>query len=162
MEDTNDNRPSKSQKKRDADVLQALGKQLIALDEAVLDTLPLTEGLYKALQDAKRVKSHGATRRQLQLVGKLMRSADHEAIATAFAALQADDAAQTAQFHVAELWRDKLVDGGTVALSEFISTFQPDDIQYLRQLIKKASSATKEVQQKAARRILFRYIRPYV
>lgn len=162
MENIDDNRASKSQKKRDAAALQALGKQLIALDEAVLDTLPLTEVLRQALQDAKRVKSHGATRRQMQLIGKLMRSADHDAIAAAFAALQAEDAAQTTQFHVAELWRDKLLEGGTAALSEFIDTFQPEDIQYLRQLIKKACSATVEVQQKTLRRTLFRYIRPYV
>lgn len=162
MNDTYEDGPSKSQKKRDADALQTLGKKLIDLDESVLDTLPLTETLRRALQDAKRIKSHGAIRRQIQLIGKLMRSAEHEAIASAFAALQAEDAAQTAQFHIAELWRDKLVEGGSIALSEFINSFQPDDIQYLRQLIKKACSATTDVQQKAARRALFRYIRPYL
>lgn len=162
MKDTDEDSLSKSQKKRDADALQVLGKQLSELDESVLDTLPLTEGLRRALQDAKRMKSHGAIRRQTQLIGKLMRSADHVAIATAFSALQAEGAAQTAQFHIAELWRDKLLEGGSVALSEFINTFQPEDIQYLRQLIKKACSATAEVQQKAAYRALFRYIRPYV
>ena len=162
MDDSNDNNPSKSQKKRDAAALQALGKQLIALDDAVLDTLPLTEGLRQALQDATRIKSHGATRRQMQLIGKLMRSADHDAIGTAIAALQADDAAQTAEFHVAELWRDNLLEGGAEALSTFIDTFHPDDIQYLRQLIKKAGNASVEIQQKTARRKLFRYIRLYV
>ncbi len=162
MNDTHDERPSKSQKKRDADALQALGKKLIELDDSVLCNMPLTEALHLALRDAKRIKSHGALRRQTQLIGKLMRTSDHDAIATAFAALQAKDVEQATQFHIAELWRDKLIDDGTIALSEFISTFQPEDIQHLRHLIKKASSNTTETQQKAARRALFRYIRPYI
>lgn len=161
MNDTYDG-PSKSQKKRDADALQALGKKLIDLDESILSTLPLTEVLHRALTDAKRITAHGALRRQTQLIGKLMRAADHEAIATAFAALQAKDAMQTEHFHITELWRDKLIEGGTPTLSEFIDKFQPDDIQHLRQLIKKATTATTEVQQKAARRALFRFIRPYI
>ncbi|MGV3740569.1 MAG: ribosome biogenesis factor YjgA [Gammaproteobacteria bacterium] len=154
--------PSKSQKKRDADALQVLGKKLIGLDESVLNTLPLTEVLHQALRDAKRIKAHGALRRQTQLIGKLMRAADHEAIATAFAALQAKDAMQTEHFHVTEAWRDKLIEGGKLALSEFVDKFQPEDIQQLRQLIKKASSVTTEAQQKAARRALFRFINKYI
>lgn len=154
-------RPSKSQKKREADALQSLGKQLIDLDNTVLDTMPLTEPLRQALRDAKRIKSHGALRRQTQLIGKLMRAADHEAIASAFAALLETDAEETVQFHVTESWRDKLIDGGTTALNEFISTYQPEEIQQLRQLIKKAGGDHSEVQKKAARKALFRFIRPY-
>ena len=162
MNDTYDDRPSKSQKKRDAEALRTLGKQLIELDESILDTMPITEVLRKTIIDTKRIKSHGALRRQTQLIGKLMRSEDHAAIATAFAALQAKDVEQATQFHIAELWRDKLIEGDANALSEFISTFQPEDIQHLRQLIRKACSISTEVQQKAARRALFRYIRPYI
>lgn len=155
-------RPSKSQKKREAEALQTLGKQLIELDDAVLDTMPLTEALHQALRDAKRIKSHGALRRQTQLIGKLMRVADHEAIGSALEALLETDAEQAAKFHLTEIWRDKLVEGGAMALTEFISTFQPEDIQHLRQLIKKAGSDNSEVQQKAARKALFRFIRPYL
>lgn len=82
---------SKSQKKRDALALQALGKELIGLKVDVLATLPLTDTLLQALVDAKKMKSHGALRRQEQLIGKLMRSADHEAIRAAFAAIKNND-----------------------------------------------------------------------
>lgn len=162
MKDDYEERPSKSQLKRDAEALQALGRKLIDLDDLILDRMPLTESLHKAVLDAKRIKSHGALRRQTQLIGKLMRAADHEAIATAYAALQAKDAMQSAQFHATELWRDKLIEGGAEALNEFINTFQPDDIQQLRQVLKKVTSATSEAKQKAARKELFRYIREYI
>lgn len=161
VNDTYDDRPSKSQNKREAEALQALGKQLVDLEESVLDGFPLTDGLRQAISDAKKIKSHGAMRRQAQLIGKLMRSSDHEAIGVAFAAIQAQDAAQTAGFHLAEQWRDKLINGGALTLSEFIDTFHPEDIQHLRHLIKKVTSAATETQQKAARKALFRYISPY-
>lgn len=153
---------SKSQKKREADALQDLGNQLIALKLEDLEQLPLTEVLSQAICAAKSIKSHGAIRRQSQLVGKLLRSADHQAIIAAFDALQAEDGAQTAEFHAAEAWRDKLIEGDSVVLSEFVRLYQPEDIQYLRQLIKKANTATSEIQQKTARRAVFRYIRPYL
>ncbi len=158
----NDECPSKSQNKRAAEALQALGKQLVDLEGLILESFPLTDELRQAINDAKRIKSHGAMRRQMQLIGKLMRSADHEAIGVAFAALQAQDAAQTAAFHLAEQWRDKLIDGGTQILSEFIDTFQPEDIQHLRHLIKKAGSAANQADQKATRKALFRYMSPYI
>ncbi len=157
-----DDTKSKSQKKREADALQNLGNQLIALSLDDLADMPLTENLYRAIRDAKSIKSHGAVRRQSQLIGKLMRSADHEAIAAVFATMQAADSAQTAQFHETELWRDKLLQPGTAALSEFIDLFHPEDIQHLRQLINKARTATNPIQQKTATKALFRYLRSYI
>lgn len=71
---------SKSQKKRDIIALQKLGVRLIALNPAALDNLPLSSSLRQAIDDAKKIKAHKATRRQAQFIGKLMRSEDHEAI----------------------------------------------------------------------------------
>lgn len=153
---------SKSQRKRDADALQTLGNQLITWSVDDLEQLPLTETLLQAICAAKSIKSHGAVRRQSQLIGKLIRSADHEAIVAAFAAMQAEDGAQTAEFHAAEIWRDKLIEGDSAVLSEFVRLFQPEDIQHLRQLIKKSKTAATDIKQKTARRALFRYIRPYL
>lgn len=153
---------SKSQKKREADAIQDLGNQLIALSLDDLQTLPLTEPLFLAIRDAKYIKSHGAIRRQSQWVAKLLRANDLDAITTAFEALQAADKSQTAQFHAAELWREKLLDGGNEALAAFVTQYQPEDLQYLRQLIKKAQTATQPLQQKTASTALFRFIRPYV
>ena len=74
---------SKSQKKRDADALKKVGVELVALSVDKLDLLPLSEPLRSAILEAKRLKSHGAVKRQAQLIGKLMRSADHDDILAA-------------------------------------------------------------------------------
>jgi ribosome-associated protein len=64
---------SKSQKKREADALQQLGVALVDLRLDQLKQLLLPELLHKAILDAKKITSHGAKRRQAQLIGKLMR-----------------------------------------------------------------------------------------
>lgn len=129
---------SKSQKKRDADFLQKMGVKLIDLSLSKLELLPLPENLYKAIIDAKSIKSHGAKRRQAQLIGKLMRAADHEEILAAYERLLDEDKAITASFHEVEHWRDRLLNEGKEALTAFIEAYQPEDVQHLRQLIKKA------------------------
>lgn len=75
---------SKSARKREALALQELGVALIRLRLDQIEKLPLSEALHVAIIDAKKLKSHGAIRRQAQLIGKLMRSADHEAIRVAY------------------------------------------------------------------------------
>ncbi|ARG96215.1 ribosome biogenesis factor YjgA [Legionella micdadei] len=150
---------SKSQKKRDADALQKVGVKLIELSLAKLDTLPLSPNLRQAIIEAKSIKSHGAIRRQAQLIGKLMRAADSEAILEAYEAILAEDRAQTVVFHEVEQWRDKLINGGKEALTEFIAEYQPNDIQQLRQLIKKAVDEQSSGKHTGAAKALFRYVR---
>ncbi|MDA8416102.1 MAG: DUF615 domain-containing protein [Betaproteobacteria bacterium] len=68
--------PSKSQRKRDMTALQNLGESLLGLNRHQLDQLDLPESLYDAIQEAKSITAHGARRRQLQFIGKLMRQVD--------------------------------------------------------------------------------------
>ena len=65
--------PSKSQRKRDAHALQALGVQLVALSAAQLAQLDLPETLHEAVVAAQRMRAHGARTRQMQYIGKIMR-----------------------------------------------------------------------------------------
>ena len=153
---------SKSQKKRDADFLQKIGVKFIDLSLAKLDSLPLTEQLYKAIIDAKAIKSHGAKRRQAQLIGKLMRAADYEAILAAYSQLVEEESSVTANFHEVELWRDKLISEGKKALTEFIDTYHPEDVQHLRQLVKKAQTDQFKEKNTGAATALFRYLRSII
>lgn len=157
-----DEQVSKSQKKRDADALQKIGVQLVALSFTKLDTLPLPDVLYKAITDAKLIKSHGAKRRQAQLIGKLMRAADFEAIIEAYERILDEDSAVTANFHEVELWRDKLINEGKDALTEFIDAYHPDDVQQLRQVIKKAVDDQLKEKNTGAAKALFRYLRSVI
>ncbi|MBL7481552.1 ribosome biogenesis factor YjgA [Legionella bononiensis] len=154
-----DEQVSKSQKKREADFLQKTGVKFIDLSVAKLDSLPLPDNLRKAIMDAKSIKSHGAKRRQAQLIGKLMRAADYEAILEAYEKILEEDSAVTANFHEIEQWRDKLIHEGKDALTEFINQYQPEDVQQLRQLIKKAVDDHLKEKNTGAAKALFRYLR---
>ena len=152
---------SKTQKKREADFLQKMGVQCVDLSVAKLELLPLPENLYKAIMEAKSIKSHGAKRRQAQLIGKLMRAADHEAILAAYEQMQEEERSTSASFHEVERWRERLLSEGKTALTEFIAQYQPQEVQQLRQLIKKAQAENQQ-ESTAAFKALFRLLRSYL
>ncbi len=150
---------SKSQKKREADALQKIGVELVALSLEKLDRLPLPDNLRQAIVEAKRLKSHGAVRRQAQLIGKLMRTESSEEILAEYEHILAEENAKTADFHQVEEWRTRLIHEGKDALTEFIATYQPADIQQLRQLINKAVDEQHREQHTGAGKALFRFLR---
>lgn len=150
---------SKSQKKRDADALQDLGVKLIELSQTKLDSLPLPAQLRQAIIDARAIKSHGAKRRQHQLIGKLMRASETEPIIEAYQAIISEENAKTADFHDLEHWRDRLINEGNGALTAFVDQYQPADLQQLRQLIKKAVDDKAHEKNTGASRALFRFLR---
>ena len=69
-------RPSKSQKKRDSSRLQNLGEALVELSAERLAKIEMPDSLRLAVQEARRITKHEARRRQMQYIGKLMRSTD--------------------------------------------------------------------------------------
>lgn len=72
---------SKSQRKREADAMQALGKRLTELTNAKLNELPLSEAVLDVIHEYNRLpNSNEAKRRQLQFIGRVMRDSDVEAI----------------------------------------------------------------------------------
>jgi ribosome-associated protein len=70
--------------------LQHLGEELIAARKALLDGLPLPDELKDAISEARDIASFGARRRQMQLIGKLMRRLQDDAVDTIRAALRAE------------------------------------------------------------------------
>ena len=80
--------PSTSQRKRDAQALQTLGVQLVALSAARLAQLALAEALYEAVLAAQRMRSHGARTRQMQYIGTLMRQLEPAMLSRIRAALE--------------------------------------------------------------------------
>lgn len=81
-------KPSKSARKREYLALQKLGEELVTLRESDLLSMPLDEDLLEAVQEARRIKAHGALRRQKQYIGKLMRHVDPEPINAALERLR--------------------------------------------------------------------------
>ena len=97
-----DERPSKSQRKRDSHDLQKLGGELVALGAAQLERIELPERLREAVVFARGLTAHEARRRQMQFIGKLMRTADAAAIRQAVDAARGDSRAAVELMHRCE------------------------------------------------------------
>lgn len=151
--------PSKSQRKRDMHALQDLGEQLISLNSRQLHDLPLPELLLTAINTAKAIKSHEARRRQLQYIGKLMRTVDAAPIQHALDALLNVQHQKVDQFHHLEQWRDRMLKEGDPAVNEFLQEFIKADRQQLRQLLRNAHKEETDGKPPIASRALFRYLR---
>lgn len=80
--------PSKSARKRHMTALQELGEALTELSDKQLASVPVDdERLLLAIRESRRIRQHGAKRRHLQYIGKLMRAIEAEPVAAALAAL---------------------------------------------------------------------------
>lgn len=157
-----DESKSKSQKKREADAMQKMGVDLIQLPSHQLNKFPLSNELYRAIEDAKTLKSHGAIRRQAQLIGKLMRRNDYDAILAVYNEILADKNAQTGKFHELEQWREQLITHGKEALTAFIQAYPSVDIQQLRHLIAKAAAEKMLEKSGGAHKALFQFLRSFL
>lgn len=154
---------SKSQKKRDAEALQNLGYQLTKLNGAQLDTIPLAEKLKEALLFAKTIKSNAAKKRHMQFIGRLMRDVeDIEAIERAHDKILQGHAADRAQFHLTEQWRDRLLSKDENALTDFLSQYPCDAIQQLRQLVRKAKHEQEKQKNLGSAKALFQLIKSII
>ncbi|MBM3370698.1 MAG: DUF615 domain-containing protein [Betaproteobacteria bacterium] len=77
---TQDDKPSKSQLKREMHQLQAYGKILVSLNDSEFRKVQLPERLHDAVVACRMIKAHEAKRRQLQYVGRLMRELDETSL----------------------------------------------------------------------------------
>lgn len=151
-------RPSKSQKKRDSHALQDLGAELVALPADRLDKVPLPEALREAVREARRITSHEGRRRQLQLIGKLMRSADPDPIRSALEVFKGASREETARMHRLERLRDQFMENES-ALTEIMNTYPGADSQQLRTLRRNALRERELAKPPRSYRELFRQLR---
>jgi len=156
-------RPSKTRRKFASHELQSLGEALLELGDDRLATLGLDEPLLDALRAARRMRSHEARRRQLQLIGKLMRSADVELARAAVAERRLGRARDSLALHEAERWRAELI-ADDEATTRFARRHTSADLQQLRALVRNArKDAASAPEQRSGRayRELFRFIRAH-
>lgn len=155
-----DARPSKSALKRQSHDLQALGLDVAELPEQRLAATPMPDGLREAILEYRRTKSHEGRRRQLQYVGKLMRSADEAALREAVAAARLGSARETLALHEAERWRAELI-ADDAALTRWMQQHPDSDAQQLRSLVRAArrDAVAPEARQPRSHRELFQFIK---
>lgn len=158
---------SKSEIKREAEQAHVLGLRLLALRSEQLTQLfkqdALSEKLYDALMDAKRITSHGALRRQKQYIGKLMRQVEAVPIQTQLIYWENAAKVEQTKFHQLERWRERLL--GTesaIALAELLQDYPEIDRQHVRNLIRNAQKEASLNKPPKASRELFQYLRQLV
>ncbi len=125
---------SKTQKKREMHALQAIGSELVALSRDQLRRIALPESLRDAVEEAQRMSSFEAKRRQLQYIGKIMRTVEAEPIREALDALQGRSRAEVARQHHVESLRDRLLADEQATMAEIARQWPGADLQHLRVL----------------------------
>ena len=141
---------SKSEIKRDAEELKRLGAELVDLGKNARDKIPLDTDLRDAIELAQRIKKEGR-RRQLQLIGKMLRNRDVDPIRQALDKLKNRHNQQVALFHKLEQIRDRLI--------EVLNLWPEADRQQLRSLIRNAKKEKEGNKPPKSARLIFQYLR---
>ena len=135
---------SKTDMKRESTELQKLGEDLLELrQDAMLQLVAqehVPEALHEAICEAKKITNFEGKRRQMQFVGKLMRKLDEEQVQAIRGALDVQhngSAEETLALHMAEHWRDRLLQDDA-ALADWLSAHPDTDSQQLRALVRQA------------------------
>ena len=154
-------RPSKSQRKREMTALQKTGEQLVNESADRIKRTPMPENLREAILECQRIRNHEGRRRQLQYIGKIMRSLDEEAIATINRTIESWrglSKADTLLMHALENQREKLL-ADKRALTEFLHKYPQADIQQLRTLIRNVKKETAANKPPKAYREIYRLLK---
>ena len=128
---------SKTQRKKAVHMLQALGEELVELNDDQLAAIELPEALRDAVRVARRITKFEAKRRQLQYIGKLMRGVAAEPIRAALDAVLARSRRQTAAHKRTEAWRERLL-AEPGAVNELLAEHPGADARRLRALVRGA------------------------
>ncbi|EED35597.1 conserved hypothetical protein [Luminiphilus syltensis NOR5-1B] len=158
--DPEDLTPSKSARKREMHALQAIGTRLVALSDNELATIPIEdETLREAIDLARRLNARGGLRRQMQFIGKLMRTIDPQPIEDALQALDGKHQATAAQFHRLEALRDGLIESGDGGINAVLAALPQAEPSQLRQLLRQHRKCLAAGKPSAVPRKLFRYLK---
>lgn len=133
LDDFDDAGLSKTEQKKAMERLQALGERLGALSTARLKKMPISETLFVALEELKRLKAHEAVRRHKQYIGKLMRSEDEDAILNVLNPL-----ANPMLNRQMEMLVERLLTQGDPAINDAVRRYPAAERHTLRQHVRAA------------------------
>lgn len=150
---------SKTQRKRQCEHQQDVAERLLQLKKSDIDQLDLPQELCLALEEARRIHSRSALKRQRQYLGKIMRGIDSEQVETQLQELLHRHDTNTAGFRRIEKWRDHLLEGDESVLDEIIERHPDLDRQHVHALVRQARKEQQMDKPPAAARKLFRYLR---
>jgi ribosome-associated protein len=154
-------RPSKSQLKREMTALQELGEELVEQPKERVMRVPMPEDVREVILECQKIKDHEGRRRQMQFVGKKMRTLEEDEIAAIQKVLDSwkgASKAETAAMHALERRREKLL-ADDKALTELKAAHPEVDVQQLRTLIRNARKEQAEHKPPKAYREIFQILK---
>ena len=154
-------RPSKSELKRQMDELQKLGAQLVAEPRDRVKRVPMPEDVKEAILMCQTITNHEGRRRQLQFVGKKMRTLTDEEVAVIQRTIDSwkgASKAETAALHALERRREKLLTDDK-ALTTLLEEHPELDVQQLRTLIRNARKEQAENKPPKAYREIYQILK---
>lgn len=158
-----DDRPSRSARRRDALGVLAFARRLSELPAARLDQLRLPDAVREQLAQLQHTPSHIARKRELGHLARVLRVQADADLAFARASID-DDRAATARaaaaLHRIESVREALMDEhGDDALAALIAGHPAADHQRLRALVRQARREREAAKPPRSQRELFRLLR---
>ena len=154
-------RPSKSQLEREMDALQKLGESLVAEPRDRVKRVPMPEDVRDAILECQQIKDHEGRRRQMQYVGKKMRTLEPDELAIIQKTIDSwhgASKAETAAMHALERRREKLL-ADDQALTELLNRHPEVDAQHMRTLIRNARKEQAEHKPPKAYREIFQILK---
>lgn len=151
---------SKTQLKAQAEQLKKLGLELVDLTKGEREKIPLDDELLDAIELCTKInRKKDGFRRQLQLIGKKLRSREVEPIEQALINLKSSHSAANRHFHALERVRDEIINNGDKGINNAIAQHPHLDRQKLRQLNRNVQKQAKDNKPPIAAREIFQYLR---
>ena len=145
---------SRTQQKKEATRMQALGEQLLEFKITDLDQIPLPDRVRIAITEYKRLpNSHGAKKRQKQYLGKIMRDCSKEEINEAINLLQLPRKTSPQSRILARELTEIILTAGDDGINQILSKHSRLQRQKLRQLFREYSKAAEENRAKCHKKL---------
>jgi ribosome-associated protein len=141
--------------------LQKLGEELVAEARDRVKRVPMPEDVREAILMCQTITNHEGRRRQMQFVGKKMRTLDEEEVAVIQRTIDSwkgMSKADTAALHALERRREKLL-ADDKALTTLLAEHAELDGQHLRTLIRNARKEQAENKPPKAYREIFQILK---
>ncbi len=149
---------SRSQLKREQQGRRDLGEELVALSEARLARLPLSEETLDAVRDGQRFTRRALQRQLTRIAALITEYDDEQVIRKGLEGLYQPHRDEVRRHHEAEQWRDGLIASDNAVMEAVVARFPEVDRQRLRQLARNANKENEQQKPPRAARQLYTYL----
>lgn len=139
---------SKSQRKRNAHQITAFAAHLVEMKPKALAALPIEASIRDAIRQCAEIRAHGARKRQLHFVSKLLRESENiqELQMLVMHPELVQKTKATANPHLA--FRDQLLENFADMVEPLRETYPTVELQQVRQLVRNAHSEFGKIESK--------------